>query len=251
MQPIRPSVSNPHTNIQPTMQRYAITDRSLLPRTTQDSLAPLIALITQWAAAGIEWVQIREKDLDPQALAALTTAIAAALAAALPLDPPTDPPTDPPISQSSSPEHAATRLLISGLSPQQALACGAHGVHLPGPISASAGAIAIQQARAVGALVSVSCHTLAEVTTASRAGASLILWAPVFGKQIRSAARVTPHTLPGTGLALLRQACSAAAPTPVFALGGVTLANAPACVQAGAVGIAGIRLFHPSECPET
>jgi thiamine-phosphate pyrophosphorylase len=50
--------------------------------------------------------------------------------------------------------------------------------------------------------------------------------------------------IPAQGLDQLRAACTVAAPTPVYALGGVTLENAPACVEAGAAGIAGIRLFH-------
>ena len=45
------------------------------------------------------------------------------------------------------------------------------------------------------------------------------------------------------GLEGLRQACAAAQGIPVFALGGVTAANAQDCVAAGAAGIAGIRLF--------
>jgi len=49
---------------------------------------------------------------------------------------------------------------------------------------------------------------------------------------------------PGTGLVVLEQACRAAAPVPVFALGGVTAENAADCLRAGAAGIAAIRLVH-------
>ena len=50
----------------------------------------------------------------------------------------------------------------------------------------------------------------------------------------------------GQGIDQLRTACLAASPIPVYALGGVTLENAAACLDAGAAGIAGIRLFHQS-----
>ena len=51
------------------------------------------------------------------------------------------------------------------------------------------------------------------------------------------------QSLPGAGLQMLEQACRMAAPIPVYALGGVTAANAPRCIEAGAGGIAAIRLM--------
>ena len=61
----------------------------------------------------------------------------------------------------------------------------------------------------------------------------LILFSPVFEKLSRQ-----PHGLEG-----LRHACAAAQGIPVFALGGVTAANAAGCIAAGATGIAAIRFF--------
>lgn len=192
------------------MQRYAITDRTLLPAHPDGIFTALANQAAHWSAAGIDYIQLREKDLTPPALETLTRQLA----------------------QSVQPP---TRVLISGLPPAQALQCGAQGVHLPGPVNVAA----TQQARALGAVVSVSCHTLEDVQAATTAQADLILWAPVFHKPVPG-----QPPLPGTGLAALAQACHTARPTPVFALGGITPANASACMQAGATGIAAIRLFH-------
>jgi thiamine-phosphate pyrophosphorylase len=41
----------------------------------------------------------------------------------------------------------------------------------------------------------------------------------------------------------LQEACDAADRTPVLALGGVTWPRAELCIEAGASGVAGIRLF--------
>jgi len=70
-------------------------------------------------------------------------------------------------------------------------------------------------------------------------GVDAILFAPVFGKSVGGEVVAS-----GQGLDRLRAACQIAGPMPVFALGGVTLDNAEACLDAGAAGVAGIRLFH-------
>ena len=57
----------------------------------------------------------------------------------------------------------------------------------------------------------------------------------------------TPTTQP-TGLAMLHKACQME--IPVLALGGITLSNASSCLEAGAAGIAAIRLFQENNIAE-
>lgn len=169
--------------------------------------------VGQWVASGVEWVQLREKDLPAEELLSLARSLAAA----------------------SRAPGSRTRLLVNGLSAKLARDCGAHGVHLAGGFSAEQ----VRAARETGCLVSVSCHALPELQAAREGGATLALWAPVFGKAVHGS-----EVTPGTGLEALAAACAYAAPLPVFALGGVTVSNAGACVTAGAAGVAGIRLFR-------
>ena len=203
--------------------RYAITDGTItLPAGKENSeFAPqaraLAGQCTRLARAGVDFLLVREKQLPAALLVALTRRIVEAVRAAAP--------------------GAPTRVLVPGRA-DLALAAGAHGVHL----SSAPGELTPQQIRAVlpGAIVSVSCHTLDEVRRARDQQASLALFAPVFGKFI-DRVEVTP----AAGLDVLKAACRAAQPMPVLALGGVTEANAPQCLAAGAVGVAGIRIFFP------
>jgi thiamine-phosphate pyrophosphorylase len=95
--------------------------------------------------------------------------------------------------------------------------------------------------------IAVSCHTVQEIELAEGQGADFAVFGPVFGK-----AGVESSAL---GIAGLTQACrgrAAAKPAmPVLALGGIDLSNARECLEAGAAGIAGIRLFQSGNVEET
>ena len=86
-------------------------------------------------------------------------------------------------------------------------------------------------------IISTSCHTISEMERARDQGATLAVFAPVFEKRLRC------ETIPGQGVQALAEACRVANPMPVFALGGVNDRNARGCIDAGAAGVAGIRLF--------
>ena len=112
-----------------------------------------------------------------------------------------------------------------------AMVCRAGGVHLPAN-SPSPRAIAPP-----GFLIGASCHTISDLETSEREGADFAVFGPVFESPGKGSA---------IGLDALREACRSVR-MPVYALGGVTEENAPLCLEAGAYGIAGIRLFSGFE----
>jgi thiamine-phosphate pyrophosphorylase len=225
------------------LQLYYITDRAQFPGAGKEQERRLLEKIAECAAAGVDFVQLREKDLSIRALEELALQAMAALGS------------------------SRTRLLINSRT-DVALACGAHGVHLPAsdlPASevravfsrasrASRGASAAR-ARSTAPVVftpviftpviAVSAHSAAEVASAEAHGADFAVFAPVFEKLRRGEKSGTANR---EGLEQLRRIChrtNAAQPSmPVLALGGITLENAQLCVAAGAAGIAAIRLFQ-------
>lgn len=207
------------------MLRYAITSRTLFPGDNAQQQAALIHQCARWAADGIDFIQLREKDLSAANLANLARGL----------------------RESLSTIGSATKLLINAR-PDVAIATAAHGVHLtasPDEITPAQVRHVYVEANLLPPAVTISCHTLAEVEQARKNQVNVILFAPIFQKSIAG-----QEIAPGLGLEQLRAACLAAAPIPVYALGGVTLENAPSCLEVGAAGIAGIRLFHSPEAPE-
>jgi thiamine-phosphate pyrophosphorylase len=199
------------------MLRYAITSRVLFSGNNDgERQAALVEQAARWAADGVDFIQLREKDLSAAALAELARNI---------------------LKQISP---TPTRLLINSR-PDIAIATASHGVHLTsaaGELSPSQVRLLFAAANRPAPWITVSCHTLPEIVRAQAEQADAILFAPVFEKPLPG-----QSPIPGQGLDCLHDACIAAAPIPVYALGGVTHDNAPACLRAGAAGIAGIRMF--------
>ncbi len=200
---------------------YYITDRSQLPGDESARRHALLAKVAEAARAGVDYIQLREKDLSTRELETLAREVAE-------------------LVRENSP---STRLLINSRT-DVALAAEADGVHLRADDVAPH---EVRQVLEVSAhrplttdhfLVAASCHTHEEVIRAEAEKAGFAVFAPVFAK--RGAAGT-----PSAGLAVLREACRAK--IPVLALGGVTIENAGPCLDAGATGVAGIRLFQENK----
>lgn len=187
-----------------------VTDRRALPG---ESEAGLLEKIAAAARAGVDWVQLREKDLPGRVLARLG---GAAIEAAGPV----------------------TRMIINDRL-DVALAIGAAGVHLGGE-SLPVAEVARWRRDAPAAarfLIGRSCHSQAEAIAAARDAADYLFFGPVFSTPSKQTYG------PPQGLDRLAEVCGAVE-IPVLAIGGVTRENAVDCLRAGAAGIAAIRLFQ-------
>jgi thiamine-phosphate pyrophosphorylase len=206
-----------------------VTDRKALGRTfaafpgdsisriaTTDPRHALLETIRRAAAAGINWIQIREKDLEARKLTEL-----ARLAAA-------------------DARETGTRILVNDRL-DVALAAGAAGVHL-GETSLLVEKVA-EWRRSAGHAefrIGASCHSTEAARAADGAGADYIFFGPVFATPSKSAFGAPQ------GIERLGEACRAVR-IPVLAIGGVTVENTHSCLAAGAAGVAAIRLFQECE----
>jgi thiamine-phosphate pyrophosphorylase len=197
--------------------RCAITDRTIFPGNEDERIAALVQQAIRWSDQRIEIIQIREKDLPAPEIADMAHRIL----------------------QATSPTRS---IVLVNSCIEAAIAARAHGVH----ISSHHGAISQEEVRrryaAAGLphpIITVSCHSIEEIQRAIATTPDAILFAPVFGKVVAG-----KSVSPAIGLKALREACRAANPIPVLALGGVTLGRAKMCIEAGAAGVAGIRIFH-------
>jgi thiamine-phosphate pyrophosphorylase len=208
---------------------YYITDRTAFPGDDRNRRRHLLEKIAEAASQQVDYIQLREKDLPTRDLEQLASEAMRIICRE---------------SKLTTDHCPLTTALLINSRTDIALSTGAAGVHLP------ANDVSPQEVRAAwkcgaGAparelsprspQISVSCHSPQEAAEAARNQATLALFAPVFKKKDASPA----------GLEALRQACQAK--IPVLALGGVTLQNAHSCLEAGAAGIASIRLFQEND----
>jgi thiamine-phosphate pyrophosphorylase len=196
-----------------------VTDRTALHDGSQSFLDRVRDKVRIAAAAGVDWIQIREKDLPTRELLTLAGHAVRVVHAA---------PDGPRVIVND-------RLDI-------ALAAGADGVHLGGESTAFADVI--RWCRRGNAppefLIGVSCHGLEEALEVERAGASYVFFGPVYDTPSKRSFG-SPQ-----GIARLIRVCEAVH-IPVIAIGGVTEKNAAETFGAGAAGIAAIRLFQEPE----
>jgi thiamine-phosphate pyrophosphorylase len=183
----------------------------------------VLVRIGEAAQAGVDYIQLREKDLTPRDLEELALDAVRMVRA----------------------HSTTTKLLING-HVDIAVACVADGVHFPADGTDAADVRGLwMQASDRQPIIAVSAHTIPEVRAAAAQGADFAVFAPIFEK--------LHSNMPGVGLDALRDGCESTRQPrfAVLALGGVTLANAGACVAAGAAGVAGIRLFQSGDVAET
>jgi thiamine-phosphate pyrophosphorylase len=196
------------------MHLYYITDRNTFPGTEAARQLRLLEKISEAANAGVDYIQLREKDLPSRDLETLASEAVRIVRAT----------------------GGTTRLLLNSRT-DIALAVQADGVHLRSDDIFPREVARIRSLAKDGNLdflTAVSCHSAAEVRRAEQDGADFAVLAPIFGKQDPS--------LPSLGLEPLNIASQGK--LPIIALGGITLENARACRKAGAAGIAAIRLFQ-------
>jgi len=177
----------------------------IYPITSGNNHPDILRLVRAAVDAEVPLFQIREKSLPARALFELVSRAAE-------------------LTRGSK-----TRLLVNDRS-DIARAAGADGVHL------TAQSLPVEVVRSIyGAdfLIGVSTHSLDEARAARAGGADFVVFGPVFE---------TPGKSP-VGVDALRAVC-AAVRIPVLAIGGVTHDNVSRAIDAGASGIAAIRMFQ-------
>ena len=194
-----------------------VTDRKSLD--SSGSNQNLLATIRAAIASGVDWVQIREKDLSARALLRLTRDAIDLL-------------------RRGQSRPKAVRIIVNNRL-DVALAAGADGVHLGG------GSVPAREAirwlrngnRPGDFLVGVSCHNLEEARAAEDAGAHYAFFGPVFDSPAKRSFGAPQ------GVARLEEVCRSLK-IPVLAIGGIGPENARECLTARASGIAAIRMFQ-------
>lgn len=184
-----------------------VTTETTSPRSPE--FQDILLQIKAAAAAEIDLIQIREKRLGTRVLFELAERAVE-------------------ITRESS-----TRILINDRA-DIAAGAGADGVHLT---TQSLGVAVIRKSFDQKFLIGASAHSWEEAHRAYEQGADFIVLGPIFPTPSKE------QFGPPLGLEKLSGVCDKLVGFPVLALGGVSESTAQQCFEAGASGVAGIRLF--------
>jgi len=194
---------------------YLITRGATTEATTSDApeFKQILGQVSAAVAAGIDLIQIREKQLTARVLFELV------------------------FEAGKLTRGSNTRLLVNDRV-DIAAGAGADGVHLT---TQSLDARTIRRTFGAELLIGASTHSLNEVRSALDEGADFAVFGPIFETESKLQFG-SPK-----GLDELSRVVRAVSGFPVLALGGISRLNAAGCLAAGANGIAGISLFDETE----
>lgn len=185
---------------------YAITDR------LQCAPTPLVDVVSELLDAGVNAIQLREKDLSDTALIQLAQPIAALC-------------------------HDHEAKLFINTNTRVARDVGAAGVHLP----ANAESVDFVKARAEDNFyIGCSVHSLDAAKKREAEGADFVTYSPIYPTVSK------PGYGPAVGTTSLAEVVEGVK-VPVFALGGITPTRVPECLSTGAFGVAVMSSVMPSK----
>ncbi len=181
---------------------YAISDRSL------DKNSSLYLQLKKYISLGVNWILIREKDLNDKQIYLNVLRIA-------------------PYAREKN-----IKLFVSGRA-DIAYLSGADGVHLP-----SDSILVSEVKKKFKKLIVVkSCHSVGEIKRAEKEGADAVTLSPIFEPQSKKG------LLKPAGIEYLIKAI-ATSKIPVIALGGISEKNILSVSRTGVYGIAAVNFFN-------
>lgn len=190
---------------------YLITRGATTEATAPDSeeFREIVLQASAASTAGVQLIQIREKQLTARVLFELARAVVDTV------------------------HGSSTKVLINDRA-DIAASAGADGVHLT---TTSLTPDVIRKAFGTRFLIGASTHSLAEARDGFRQGADFAVFGPIF----HSPSKATYG--PPLGVERLKDAARELTPFPLIALGGISPERVNECLLAGAAGVAGITLF--------
>jgi thiamine-phosphate pyrophosphorylase len=190
---------------------YLITRGATTETTTADSkeFREIVLQASAAVTAGIQLIQIREKQLPANILFELARIVVATA------------------------RGSSTQVLINDRA-DIAASAGADGVHLT---TTSLTPDVIRKTFGARLLIGASTHSPVEARDAFRQGADFAVFGPIFPSPSKE-----KYGQP-LGLRQLDEAAREIAPFPLIGLGGISIHNVNDCLLAGAQGVAGITLF--------